>query len=196
MYRYCGKRLLDIVISLCGIIILAVPMAFLAIAINLDSEGGVIFKQERLGKNKDKFVIYKFRSMVLDAYETGGTNTYEGDPRITKVGAYMRKKSLDELPQLFNILKGEMSIIGPRPILAEEEKEVDNPELYQERFRIRPGLFCTVDIDYRAMASRTVQYQMDKEYYEKMSFLLDCHVFFGVIKTVVAGNNVYKQKED
>ena len=110
--------------------------------INRDSKGGALFKQERLGKNKKIFTIYKFRTMIPNAYVLGGTNTYKNDSRITKAGAFLRKTSLDELPQLFNILKGEMSIVGPRPILEEEEAEVSRPELYQERFQIRPGLFC------------------------------------------------------
>ena len=194
MYRNFGKRFLDIFISFCGIVVLLIPMGIIAIVINRYSKGGALFKQERLGKNKKIFTIYKFRTMIPNAYVLGGTNTYKNDSRITKAGAFLRKTSLDELPQLFNILKGEMSIVGPRPILEEEEAEVSRPELYQERFQIRPGLFCTVDVDLRAAADRTTQFKMDKEYYEKVSLLLDCHVFLGVLKTVISGNNVYKEK--
>lgn len=196
MYRHFFKRLLDIVISFIGIIISFLPMIIIFIIINIDSRGGAIFKQKRLGKNKKVFTIYKYRTMVPNAYAIGGTNTYEDDPRITKIGKFLRKTSLDELPQLFNILKGEMSIIGPRPILDIELEEVQDPQLYFERFMARPGLFCTVDLDLRAAASRTVQFEMDREYYKTLSFLLDCKVFFGVIRTVVSGRNVYKKTKD
>lgn len=192
MYRFFLKRVLDICISICGLIVLCIPMLIITLAINADSKGGAIFKQERLGKNKTVFIVYKFRTMVPNAYEIGGTNTYQGDPRITKVGAFLRRTSLDELPQLWNIIKGDMSIIGPRPILPEEEKEVEKFELYQERYNVLPGLFCIVDMDFRAAASRTMQFQMDLEYCNSSSFLLDCKVFFGVLKTVISGSNVYK----
>ena len=192
MYRKWGKRALDIIISFCGLVILCIPMLVIAAVINFDSKGGALFKQKRLGKNKKIFTVYKFRTMVPDAFAMGGTNTYDGDPRITKVGAFLRKTSLDELPQLINILKGEMSIIGPRPILDFEDNEVEHPELYQERYLISPGLFCTVDLNLRACASRTVQFEMDREYYHNMSLMLDIKVFFGVIKTVVTRKNIYK----
>jgi len=192
MYRHVIKRFIDVILSFIGLIVLAIPMAIIAIAINFDSKGGAIFTQERMGKKKRPFTVYKFRTMIPSAYAIGGTNTYQGDPRITKVGAFLRKTSLDELPQLINILKGEMSIIGPRPILKEEEKEVDHPERSQDRYKISPGLFCTVDLDLRAMASRTLQFKMDCDYYKHMSFPLDCKVFFGIIRTVISGDNVYK----
>ena len=194
MYRDYVKRIIDVIISAIALIVLFIPMIVIAIVINIEGKGGALFKQERLGKNKKKFIIYKFRTMIPNAFEIGGTDTYEGDSRITKVGAFLRKTSLDELPQFINILKGEMAIIGPRPILEFEENEVDYPELYEERFLIRPGLFCTVDLDLRAMASRKLQFEKDKEYYYNISFLEDLKIFMGVIKTVLTGKNVYKEK--
>lgn len=192
MYRKFLKRIVDIIVSFFGLFILFIPMIIIGFLIKLDSKGEVFFLQKRLGKNKKEFKIYKFRTMVPNAFAIGGTNTYDGDPRITRVGKILRKTSLDELPQLLNILKGEMSIIGPRPILPFEEYEVANPEAYSERYTVRPGLFCTVDLDLRASASREKQFEMDKEYCKNINFFLDFSVFFGVIKTVVTGANVYK----
>lgn len=196
MYRRIIKRILDICISACGLIVLFLPMLVIALAITIDSKGGVFFKQKRLGKNKKIFTVYKFRTMIPNAYALGGTNTYENDPRITKIGAFLRRTSLDETPQLWNILKGDMSVIGPRPILEEEEAEVIDPELYRERYSVLPGLFCTVDVDLRAAASRTVQFEMDRDYVKSISFVNDCKVFFGTLKTVLSGSNVYKGKKD
>lgn len=192
MYKKFGKRVMDVLVSAIGLILCAIPMGIIAIAIKLDSRGTILFRQKRLGRNKKIFTVYKFRSMVPHAYELGGTNTYQGDARITQVGTFLRRTSLDELPQLVNILRGEMSIIGPRPILPQEEAEAEHPERYQSRYSVAPGLFCTVDLDYRAAASRTTQFQMDCDYCESISFSQDVKVFFGVIKTVASGANVYK----
>lgn len=196
MYRKFMKRTLDILISVCGLAVLIIPMLIISLAIILDSKGGALFKQKRLGKNKKIITVYKFRTMIPNAYALGGTNTYKNDPRITRVGAFLRKTSLDETPQLWNIIKGDMSIIGPRPILAEEELEVEAPELYEQRYSALPGLFCTVDLEYRAAASRTMQFQMDLEYVKSISFCQDCKVFFGTIKTVLTGSNVYKEEKE
>lgn len=193
MYRVIVKRSIDFTLAFIGLIILLIPMSVIATIIRLDSKGPAIFKQTRLGLNKKSFTIFKFRTMVPNAFAIGGTNTHLGDSRITRIGAILRKFSIDEFPQLWNILKGEMAIIGPRPILEIELDEVDNPEIYYKRFLIRPGLFCTVDLNFRAMASRLEQFKMDVEYYNNMSFITDMKVFFGIIKTVVTGSNVYKQ---
>lgn len=191
-YRKFGKRALDVFLSLLGLIIVCLPCVIIALAVWLTSKGPVIFKQTRLGKNRKEFTIYKFRSMVNNAFEIGGTNTYEGDERITPVGAVLRKTSLDEVPQLINILKGDMSIIGPRPILPMEFDEYSDNAHYDKRHAVRPGLFCTVDLDLRAMAERTIQFEMDVEYVENISFFSDVKIFFKIIKTVLLGVNVYK----
>ena len=122
----------------------------------------------------------------------GGIATSASDSRITKVGGFLRRTSLDELPQMFNILNGTMSIIGPRPILDWEfEPYKDNVE-YCKRYNVRPGMFCTVDVKYRASADRDLQFKMDAEYADNVSFKLDLSTFFSIIKTVVKGDNVYK----
>ena len=194
MYQHYLKRFFDCVLSLIGLIICCIPMLIIAVAIKVTSEGPVIFKQERLGKKEKHITVYKFRTMVDRAYEKGGLATRSDDPRITKVGAFLRRTSLDELPQMINILKGEMAIIGPRPILPWEfDGYRDNP-VYRKRHDVLPGLFCSVDIDLRASAGRDTQFQMDAEYAANVSFATDVKLFFGVLKTVITGKNVYREE--
>lgn len=193
MYKHFGKRILDFGISFCGIIILFIPMVIIATLVKLDSPGPAIFKQKRTGIKQKMFTVYKFRTMCNHAYEKGGIATSESDCRITKVGKVLRRTSLDELPQLFNIILGQMSIIGPRPILDWEFTENNNRQEYVKRFDVRPGLFCTVDIEHRN-ADRDLQFQMDSEYSENCSLMLDIKTFFGVIKTVITGKGVYKDE--
>lgn len=194
MYRKYGKRALDFTIALIGLIILAIPMIIIAVCIVIDSGWPIIFRQERVGKKQKVFTIYKFRTMINHAYEIGGIVNSANDSRITRIGGALRRTSLDELPQLINILKGDMAIIGPRPILPVEFEEFKDKEKYKTRHDVLPGLFCTVDIDYRASASRKMQMDMDIEYINEMSFANDLRVFLGVIKTVVSGKNVYREE--
>lgn len=192
MYRKFFKRALDLFLSIVGLLVLWPLMLLIALIVRRDSKGGALFRQTRLGKNQKPFVVYKFRTMVPGAYQMGGSVTYEGDPRITKVGAFLRKTSLDELPQLWNILKGDMSVIGPRPILAEELAPYAGNPNAQRRYAERPGLFCSVDTDYRAMASRTLQFDMDAAYCDSVTFHGDVLLFFRVLRTVLAQKNVYR----
>ena len=194
MYRRFIKQLIDIILSVCGIVVLAIPMLIIAIAIKCESNGPALFKQKRLGKNQKVFTVYKFRTMCDHAFEKGGVAFSEQDSRITKVGKILRKTSLDEIPQMINIIKGEMAIIGPRPILPFEFEEYKYNARYVHRYDAKPGMFCTVDIDLRATATRDQQFEMDADYVDKMSFGLDFKVFFGIIKTVVLGKNVYKEQ--
>ncbi len=193
MYKSFFKRIIDVTLAAIGLLVLFIPMIIIAIAIKVDSKGPVIFRQERLGKNKKNFVVYKFRTMCNHAYDMGGIANSSNDPRITRIGAILRRLSLDELPQMVNILKGEMSIIGPRPILDWEFEEYSNVEKYNKRYKVLPGLFCSVDLDYRAEADRDLQFCMDADYVENMSFIADVKIFFGIIKTVITGKNVYKE---
>lgn len=194
MYRHFFKAFIDIMLSVLGLIILAIPMLIIALVIKCDSKGPALFKQKRLGKGQKEFTVYKFRTMCDHAFEKGGVASSEHDMRITKVGKILRKTSLDELPQMLNIIKGEMAIIGPRPILAFEFDEYKDNVRYSHRYDAKPGMFCTVDIDLRATATREQQFEMDADYVDKMSFGLDFKVFFGIIKTVVLGKNVYKEQ--
>lgn len=192
MYRHFFKRLISLVLSICGLTVCAIPMIIIAIVIKCDSKGPALFKQVRLGKNMKPFTCYKFRTMCQGAFEKGGIASSESDSRITKVGAILRRTSLDELPQMFNILNGTMSIIGPRPILDFEFEPYKNNARFCKRYDVLPGMFCTVDLDLRATADRETQFEMDAEYVDNISFLLDIKTFFGIISTVVLGKNVYK----
>lgn len=194
MYKRVVKRCIDVFISLIGICVLIVPMGIIALLIKLDSPGPAIFKQKRLGRNQEIFTIYKFRTMCDHAYEKGGIATSEKDDRITKIGKFLRRSSLDEITQLFNIFCGQMSIIGPRPILDWEFAENNNNPEYVKRFEVRPGLFCTVDVEHRN-ADRDLQFAMDAEYVDNCSLSLDIRTFFAVIKTVVSGKGVYRDEE-
>jgi len=132
------KRCIDIVISFFGLILLSPLLGLVALLIKLNSSGPVIFKQERIGRNFRPFLIYKFRTMVRDAPQKGGLLTAEADPRITSIGRILRKTKIDELPQLINVFKGDMSLVGPRP---EVQKYVDMfRQDYEELLKIRPGI--------------------------------------------------------
>lgn len=191
MYKRFLKRIIDSFLALSGLVLLCLPMLLIAILIKMDSKGPVLFKQVRLGKGLKPFTVFKFRTMCDHAYEMGGIATSSTDSRITKVGAFLRRTSLDELPQMFNIINGTMAIIGPRPILDWEfEPYKDNKE-YCKRYNVKAGMFCTVDVDYRASADRDLQFKMDAEYADNVSFALDVKTFFSIIKTVIKGDNVY-----
>lgn len=141
------KRIFDIVASLCGLIILSPMLIIVAMCIKLDSKGPVFFKQKRVGKNKKIFEIYKFRTMVTDAEKLGKQITVGNDSRITRVGKFIRKCKLDEFPQLINVLKGEMSLVGPRP---EVPRYVELYDEYEEQILlVQPGITDYASIEYR-----------------------------------------------
>lgn len=192
MYRHFFKRMISVLLALCGLIVCAIPMVIIALLIKCDSKGPALFKQVRLGKGMKPFTCYKFRTMCQGAFEKGGIASSESDSRITKVGAVLRRTSLDELPQMLNILNGTMAIIGPRPILDFEFEPYKGNRRYVRRYDALPGMFCTVDLDLRATADRETQFEMDAQYVNDMSFILDVRTFFGIISTVVLGKNVYK----
>lgn len=191
MYKHFIKRVIDTLLAVGGLMVFCVPMAIIAIWIKVDSKGPALFKQERLGKGMKPFTVFKFRTMCDHAYEMGGIAKSSNDSRITKVGSFLRRTSLDELPQMFNIINGTMAIIGPRPILDWEFEPYKENKEYCKRYDVKAGMFCTVDIDYRASADRDLQFKMDVEYADNVSFALDVKTFFSIIKTVIKGDNVY-----
>lgn len=194
MYRHFFKRIIDCTLSILGLIVFGIPMLIIAICIKCDSKGPVFFKQERLGKGMKPFTVYKFRTMCDHAYEMGGIATSASDSRITKVGAFLRRTSLDELPQMFNIINGTMAIIGPRPILDWEFEEYrDKNPRYIKRYDVKQGMFCTVDVVDRA-ALRDVQFEMDADYAENLSFALDFKTFIGIIAPVLMQKGIYKNE--
>lgn len=189
------KRFLDIFLSLIGLIILSPIFLIIAIIIKLDSKGPIFFIHGRIGKNGKPFGIYKFRTMVNNAEDLIKTFTpeqkaefercykLEKDPRITKIGSFLRKTSLDELPQILNILKGELSIIGPRPIVqAELEKYGDDKEKF---LSVKPGLTGYWAANGRSDTSYEERIQMELYYVDNMSFWLDIKIFFKTILAVI-----------
>ena len=195
MYKHFFKRVISLFLAICGLVVCAIPMVIIAIAIKCDSKGPALFKQKRLGKGQKTFTVYKFRTMCQGAFEKGGVATSENDSRITRVGLFLRRTSLDELPQMFNILNGTMAIIGPRPILDFEFEPYKDNARFCKRYDVLPGMFCTVDVINRA-AYREEQLEYDAQYVEQMSLGLDIKTFFGVIAPVVTGRGVYKDEHD
>ncbi|MCK1159021.1 sugar transferase [Streptococcus uberis] len=189
MYRVV-KRLLAILISGLAIIILSPVLLAVAIAIKCDSKGPVLFKQNRVGKDKKHFMIYKFRSMYLDAPADMPTHMLK-DPTamITKVGAFLRKTSLDELPQLFNIFKGEMAIVGPRPALWNQYDLIAERDKYNAN-SIRPGLTGWAQINGRDELEIDEKSRLDGYYVAHMSFLMDLKCFFGTFISVLKSDGV------
>lgn len=183
------KRAFDIVCSFFGLLILAIPMMIIALIIKLDSPGSPIFKQERLGTNGKPFIIYKFRSMCLNAEENGPQWANEQDPRCTHFGQILRRTRLDELPQLYNILRGDMSFVGPRPERAYfyEKFEVYIPG-FSNRLLVTPGLtgYAQVNGGYSLRPEEKIMYDM--EYIEHMSIQMDLTCIAKTIRVVLCGD--------
>lgn len=189
MYAYI-KRTIDFLASLFALIILSPLFLFIAIWIKTNSPGPVLFKQKRVGKNKELFEIYKFRSMRSDTPADMPTHLLN-DPEafITKSGHFLRKTSLDELPQLINILKGEMAIIGPRPALWNQYDLIEERDKYGAN-DIRPGLTGWAQINGRDELEIPIKAKLDGDYVKNISFLFDLKCFFGTISSVLKSNGV------
>ncbi|MGD6831885.1 sugar transferase [Sutcliffiella halmapala] len=180
------KRLLDIVLSLTGLTVLLPILLIVAIAIKLESKGPVIFQQERLGLYGKVFKIYKFRSMCVGAEKSGVYET-KGDARVTKVGKFIRKTSIDEFPQFVNIIKGDMSIIGPRPTLTYHPWPLDEyTEEQKKRFNVRPGVTGWAQVNGRKEVQWNKRIEYDVAYVENLSLWFDLKVFFKTILKVLA----------
>lgn len=190
MYKSFVKRFLDFLLSALGIVILAFPMLILVLAIKLDSPGPVLFKQKRVGIHKIHFNILKFRTMRIDTPKDMPTHMLENPQQwITKVGAFLRKTSLDELPQIFNIFLGQMSVIGPRPALWNQYDLIGERDKYGAN-DVRPGLTGWAQINGRDELQIPVKAKLDGEYIQKMSFLFDCKCFLGTITSVLKCDGV------
>lgn len=190
MYQRVFKRLLDFSISLVGAIVLAVPMLIIAAAIKLTSPGPVFFRQKRFGIHKGFFNILKFRTMRTDTPKDMPTHLLSDPAKwITGVGAFLRKTSLDELPQLFNIISGDMSIVGPRPALWNQEDLIALRDQYGAN-DVRPGLTGWAQINGRDELPLDVKARFDGEYVEKISFAFDCKCFFGTFLSVLRHDGV------
>ena len=190
MYRKFFKRLIDIVLSFCGLVVLAIPMVIFAIIVKLDSKGPVLFWQKRVGMNKETFMMPKFRSMYTETPSDMPTHLLSDPTRwITPMGKVYRKFSIDELPQIWCILTGKMSIIGPRPALWNQFDLIEERDKYHAN-DVRPGLTGWAQINGRDELEIPVKAKLDGEYVERMSFLFDCKCFFGTFLAVLRHDGV------
>ena len=184
------KRVLDILFSSLLLLFLALPMLVIALAIVLTSRGGAIFKQKRVGKGGRIFVCYKFRTMYLHAPSNRPTSRFDDAARyITRVGRLLRRTSLDELPQLFNVLKGDMSLIGPRPLIC-EEREVHRLRMSNGAYDIRPGLTGLAQISGRDMLCDREKAELDARYASDICFSADIGIFFKTLVRIVKKEGV------
>ena len=190
MYKNCLKRVIDFVLSLTGLIVLSPVFIILCLWIKIDSQGSIFFKQKRVGKNKEYFNILKFRTMYIDTPKDLPTHMLSNpDQYITRAGKFLRKTSLDELPQIINILKGEMAIIGPRPALWNQDDLITERDKYKAN-DIKPGLTGWAQINGRDELDIDLKAKLDGCYVEHISFLFDCKCFFGTITSVLKHEGV------
>lgn len=195
---YCFfKRTMDIACSLMSLIILSPILLIISIAIKLDSKGVIIFGHERIGKDGKLIKVYKFRTMVENSAEVFENFTYEqkkeffknfklkNDPRVTKVGKFLRRASLDELPQLINILKGEMSIVGPRPIVEKEKEKGKYGDCYEKFVSVTPGLTGYWQANGRSDTTYDERVAMDMYYIDNRSLRLDLKIIFQTMESVI-----------
>ena len=183
MYKYI-KRFLDIVISIILLVILAIPMLVIALLIKLEDKGPVLFKQIRTGKDGKNFNLMKFRSMRV----SNDVHDFSVEDQYTKIGKFIRKTSLDELPQMFNIIKGEMSFIGPRPWITDYYELMN--EKQRGRVKVLPGITGLAQVKGRNALSVDEKISYDLKYIDKFSFKQDVYVFFKTIETVFKKENV------
>ena len=190
MYQRFIKRFIDIVLSLVGLIVLAIPMLVFALIVKLDSPGPVLFWQKRVGIHKKTFMMPKFRTMYTDTPANMPTHLLSDPQRwITRSGAWFRKLSIDELPQILCIFTGKMSIIGPRPALWNQDDLIEERDKYGAN-DVRPGLTGWAQINGRDELEIPVKARLDGEYVQNISFLFDCRCFFGTIFKVLRHDGV------
>ncbi len=190
MYKHFFKRLIDIILSGIGIIVLIPFWIIIGLCIVISDPGPIFFSQKRVGKNKKLFPILKYRTMKVDTPHDVPTHLLENPEQyITKVGAFLRKTSLDELPQIFNIFVGQMSIIGPRPALWNQTDLIEERDKYGAN-DIRPGLTGWAQINGRDELEIPVKAKLDGEYVQNLSFFFDCRCFIGTIFPVLCSDGV------
>jgi len=188
-----AKRIIDIILALFGIVLTSPVMILTAIWIKLDSRGPVFFLQERVGEGGRLFKVFKFRTMVEGSEKTG-TDLVKGDPRITKAGLFLRRWCVDELPQLFNVLRGEMSCIGPRPTL---KYQVDQyTEFERRRLEVKPGMTGLATVKGRNLLSWPERIKWDVWYIDNYSLWLDLQIVFSTFRLLSKSEGVYAESAD
>lgn len=195
-YRDFFKRIFDISFSLIALIVLAIPMLIIAICIKVDSKDDpVLFKQVRIGKNDIPFSIYKFRTMKVDTPHQMATEKFQNpEMYITKIGAKLRKSSLDELPQLFNVLKGDMSLVGPRPLIPKEKEVLSWRDEYGAE-KVLPGITGLAQVNGRDELIGEEKAKYDAEYANSISFLLDLKILAKTVSDVVRSRGIHEGKK-
>lgn len=193
MYNFC-KRVIDVFISLFALVVLLPFFLVIIVAIRLTRKGPAIFKQERAGKNGKPFIFYKFRTMKLNIDPFGASPKSGDDPRLTKAGKFLREHSLDELPQLFNVLKGDMTIIGPRPLYVSQMAEWN--ERQRKRLLVKPGLSGLAQISGRGELTQEDKLEFDVKYVETASLWLDIKIIFMTIAQMLGrkNKNIYEKR--
>ncbi len=190
MYRNCFKRVLDFVCALAGIVLLSWLLVIVALAVKLTSKGPVLFRQKRIGKGKKEFMILKFRSMYTETPKDMPTHLLENpNAFITPVGRFIRKTSLDELPQLFNILAGQMAVVGPRPALWNQYDLIAERDRYGAN-DIRPGLTGWAQVNGRDELPIPVKAKFDGEYVGKIGFAFDCRIIWRTAMQVIHSEGI------
>lgn len=190
MYKSFIKRLIDIILAGLGILVLGIPMLIIAVIIKVEDPGPALFEQKRIGIHKKHFTLYKFRSMKLSTPHDMPTHMLQNPEQyILKSGKILRRLSMDELPQLFNILKGDMSIIGPRPALWNQDNLVAERDKYGAN-DVLPGLTGWAQINGRDELEIPIKAKLDGEYVEKMSFVMDVRCFFLTVGKVLKSDGV------
>ena len=192
MAMHICKRGFDFLVSLIALVILCPVLIVIAILIRLESKGSAIFKQERAGKSGKPFVFYKFRTMRKDADPYGPSPKSGQDSRLTKIGKFLREYSLDELPQLYNILKGEMSLVGPRPLYMSQMAEWN--ERQKKRLLIKPGLTGLAQINGRGELAQEEKLELDVQYVETVSFWNDMRILIATFLMVFGKKNIYEKR--
>lgn len=194
-YRDVFKRIFDTILSLIALIIFAIPMLIISVCIKFDSKNEpILFKQIRIGKNDIPFIIYKFRTMSNDAPHNMSTENFDNpEEYITKVGKLLRKSSLDELPQLFNVLKGDMSIIGPRPLIPVEKEVLAMRDEYGAS-QVLPGITGLAQVHGRDEISDENKAAYDGKYALNVGFFLDVSIFFKTISDVIHSRGIHEGK--
>jgi lipopolysaccharide/colanic/teichoic acid biosynthesis glycosyltransferase len=186
------KRLIDLILVIPAAIILLPVLVIIAVAIKLSGRGPVIFAQERAGKDGKPFTFYKFRTMKPNVEPFGPSPKSSKDNRLTKVGVLLREYSLDELPQLLNILKGDMSVVGPRPLYISQIAEWDQRQ--KKRLAVKPGLTGLAQISGRGGLTREEKLELDVKYVETAGFWLDLKIILVTVAQVFSRKNIYEKK--
>lgn len=199
MYRNFFKRLLDILIALIALPFILLLILIFGPIIYFTDKGPIFYNAKRLGRNGRNFKMYKFRSMKINApdirNEDGSTFSSENDPRVTKIGKFLRKTSIDETPQLLNVLKGDMSIVGPRPNLAASPEHIAQfDEFQKKRMNVRPGLTGYTQAFYRNSIPQAEKFVKDAYYIDNISFILDCKIIMQTILSVLKQKNINTAK--